>query len=377
MSTSISVSETFPVALLNWPVAAYNLMAPGGVLEVGIREVEGLNQRGYPALLFGQDRQGDHPYARELGSYRWAGKYGGYLTNIEFVLRSWHAPVVHGLNHYMVASRFPERALTHYVNSPHDAPLVKYEQRKTAYQRAHYALCSRFVLEQFRELYPAIPESQCFVLYNSVDTKLFTPVEARPSRLDGKKRLLFLAAWVPEKGIDVLIDVVERLHAQRPQQDYYWEIAGGTGFWKIDPAEAQRIDQRVQELGERFEQVHIVGPVARADLPRALAEADIFVVPSLWPEPFALTNLYALACGTPVVATRIGGTPEAVRDGVNGAIVEPGDVEALCQSINRLLDSDALRREMGDQARRTAVQSFTWETHIDHLLEIYRRIRAF
>ncbi len=87
--------------------------------------------------------------------------------------------------------------------------------------------------------------------------------------------------------------------------------------------------------------------------------ADIVVVPSRWQEPLGLINLEAGACRKPVVATRMGGIPEVVEDGVNGYLVEAGDVEALTDRVSRLIADSALRSRMGEAGRARVEQDFT------------------
>jgi glycosyltransferase involved in cell wall biosynthesis len=87
--------------------------------------------------------------------------------------------------------------------------------------------------------------------------------------------------------------------------------------------------------------------------------ADIVVVPSRWQEPLGLINLEAGACRRPVVATRVGGIPEVVEDGVNGYLVEPGDVDALAARVATLIADPALRARMGEAGRARVERDFT------------------
>lgn len=87
--------------------------------------------------------------------------------------------------------------------------------------------------------------------------------------------------------------------------------------------------------------------------------ADIVVVPSRWQEPLGLINLEAGACRKPVVATRVGGIPEVVEDGVNGYLVEPGDVDALVTRVSALIADSSLRVRMGEAGRDRVERDFT------------------
>lgn len=96
---------------------------------------------------------------------------------------------------------------------------------------------------------------------------------------------------------------------------------------------------------------------ARSDVPDLLGATDVCVLPSLW-EGNPLAILEAMAAGVPVVATRVGGVPEFVRDGETGSLVPPGDVGALEVALRRIVTDAAFRRALGSGARRVAVERF-------------------
>jgi len=88
--------------------------------------------------------------------------------------------------------------------------------------------------------------------------------------------------------------------------------------------------------------VRLAGPIAPEDVPRALSEIDVLVVPSIWPENSPLVIREAFLAGVPVVASRIGGIVELIEDGVGGLLVEPGDPVDLRRTLQRLIDEPAL-----------------------------------
>ncbi len=91
-------------------------------------------------------------------------------------------------------------------------------------------------------------------------------------------------------------------------------------------------------------------------------------------ELLGLSVLEAMACGTPVVASRLGGLREVVRDGETGFLVEPGDVAGLRARLEQLLASPSLVRDMGDNARQLAVEQFTWDACARRCLEAYASV---
>jgi len=108
-----------------------------------------------------------------------------------------------------------------------------------------------------------------------------------------------------------------------------------------------------------------VGWQSQADLPRHYRSADVCLVPTIAQDGLSITSVEAMAAGIPVIASRIGGVPYTVSDGVTGLLCEPGDPGDLAAKIARLLDDPDLRREMGLAGRRRFEADFTWETVIE------------
>ena len=101
------------------------------------------------------------------------------------------------------------------------------------------------------------------------------------------------------------------------------------------------------------------------------SHAAVFVCPSIY-EPFGLINLEAMACGTPVVASRVGGIPEVVVDGETGRLVEPGDVAALGQALRETLADPERARRMGEAGRGRVEAHFSWDRIADRTIAVYR-----
>jgi len=108
----------------------------------------------------------------------------------------------------------------------------------------------------------------------------------------------------------------------------------------------------------------------RNDMPEILFSIDIFVLPSLR-EGLPLTILEAMACGRPVIATNVGGIPEAVKDGENGILVYPKDPEALYRAMNELLGDREKREKMGRIGKRMCDESFRAQTMVEKIEDLY------
>jgi glycosyltransferase involved in cell wall biosynthesis len=108
-----------------------------------------------------------------------------------------------------------------------------------------------------------------------------------------------------------------------------------------------------------------VGWCSLAELPRHYREADICLVPTIAQDSLSRTSVEAMASGLPVIASRIGGLPYTVTDGVTGLLCEPSDPVDLARKVARLLDDPPLRRQMGLAGRKRFEQDFVWEDVIE------------
>ncbi len=165
----------------------------------------------------------------------------------------------------------------------------------------------------------------------------------------------------PEKGADTLLRAVGRLNADHP--DLQVILAGNGG-------ENDGFQQHLRGLTEALGlsgRVHFLGFVPEAG--QMVHELDMQVVAS-HAEPFGLVTLEAIAHGVPVVATRSGGSPEIITDGVEGYLVAPGDEAELADRLARLLVSKTRRREMGRRGRLRFDEHFT----LEHMLARTERV---
>jgi glycosyltransferase involved in cell wall biosynthesis len=136
--------------------------------------------------------------------------------------------------------------------------------------------------------------------------------------------------------------------------------------------EEERLRQLAAELG-LADRVQLLG--LRDDVETVLAAADVFVQPSL-SEGLPLAVLEAMASALPIVATRVGGIPEAIVDGETGLLVPPGDPAALAAALARVLDRPDQAASLGSAARRRAVAAFSVDRMTDHYERLYQRLAS-
>lgn len=120
------------------------------------------------------------------------------------------------------------------------------------------------------------------------------------------------------------------------------------------------------------ERIHFLG--VRKDIPELLNAIDLFVLPSIAGEGLPNVVLEAMACGKPVIATRVGGTPEAVRHQENGYLAEPADVASLQLALGKALSDPQRLRQMGQRSREIAEQAFSLQKQISSFEKLYQQL---
>jgi glycosyltransferase involved in cell wall biosynthesis len=170
--------------------------------------------------------------------------------------------------------------------------------------------------------------------------------------------VIVVAQLIREKGIDVVL----RALTQLPDRAVLWIVGGGD---QAEPLQALThtlgLDRRVQFFG------------LQRHVERFMQAADCFVLASRWQEAAGLVLLEAQSAGLPVVASRIGGIPEYVKDGRTGFLFTPNDDAELARHLRALCNDADLYRRMGRQARALAVESFSVNSQLADWLDRYRR----
>jgi len=118
--------------------------------------------------------------------------------------------------------------------------------------------------------------------------------------------------------------------------------------------------------------VHFVGRLAYEELLAFYKRARLLVVPSVWFEPFGMVAADAMALGLPVIASRIGGLPDVVEDGVTGLLFEPGNAPDLARQIGRVWDDPALGAQLGQSGRGKATERYSHQAYYCNLLAAYK-----
>ena len=174
-------------------------------------------------------------------------------------------------------------------------------------------------------------------------------------------RILFVGRIAPEKGLDVFIRALARISSD------FTAVLAGDGPSTGD----------VQELLDRLglqDSVTLAGWQGGEDLQQLYRDCDLVVVPSVWPEPFGLVGLEAMAHAKPVIGFNVGGIPEWLDHEHTGLLVEVGDEDALVKAMAKLLDNPALAAGLGNNGRREAETRFAMDVAATKLLRLFENV---
>lgn len=229
-------------------------------------------------------------------------------------------------------------------------------------------------MEQMVELYDA-PTDRIVIIPPGVDTNLFHPIpNARAREWIGSyddKTVLFVGRIDPVKGLDTWFRAMKLVVAEDPtlRQRMCVCLIGGDLDEDIDPdSELARLQALKEELGIS-DMVTFLGGRAQASLPFYYSAADAVVMPSRY-ESFGLAALEAMACGTPVVASDVGGLSFLIRDGETGFLVPEGNAQLFAERISLLLHDTTLRTEMGKRGAEEA-HEYSWSNIAERMCELY------
>ncbi|MFF6881105.1 glycogen synthase [Streptomyces sp. NPDC012474] len=300
---------------------------------------------------------------RELvHSHTWYANLGGHL-----------AKLLYGIPHVMTAHSLEPLRPWKAEQLGGGYELSSWAER-TAIEAADAVIAvSGAMREDILGCYPALDPERVHIVHNGIDTSLYRPDHGTDALdrigLDrSRPYVLFVGRITRQKGVPHLLRAVR----------------------DIDPAaqvvlcagapDTPEIDQEFRELfgelsGVRDGVFWLPKMLPRPEVIQLLTHAALFVCPSVY-EPLGIVNLEAMACGTPVVASAVGGIPEVVDDGTTGLLVPTGDgFEAgLARAMDTVLADPAAAGRMGEAGRERAVGAFGWDAVARRTVRLYEEI---
>jgi spore coat protein SA len=217
------------------------------------------------------------------------------------------------------------------------------------------------------------------VILNSTDPNIFKPYgDEALHQLEGviriephKRYLLYVGRLTPVKGVHVLIEAFREIHRRMP--DVHLIITGSSFF---GGAAKTVYERNLVKLAEPVSNAIVfTGYLPHEKLKYLYSAVDVVVFPSVWPEPFGLVMLEAMAAGTCLVCSDVGGIPEVVESGIDGVLVVPDNPGALARAVCSALREPETMRQMESAARQKIVMAFTWDRLVVELERILNRDR--
>ena len=255
-------------------------------------------------------------------------------------------------------------------------------ERRAVRESAAVVAASQIEVGELLGLYAA-DRAKLHIIPCGVDPTVFRPMRQSDAReklgRDQCEHLVLFVGRIEQiKGIDVLLRALGLLFFRHPElrSDVCLLVVGGA----LDPGDDAPETEKILELRRLVHQhrmeanVSFVGSLDQPALATYYAAADVCAVPSLT-ESFGLVALEAMACGTPVVGTRVGGLQTLIDDGESGLLVPAGDYQALADAIARVLTDPRLRMHLAHGARERA-EHYTWQSVGARMEALYARILA-
>jgi glycosyltransferase involved in cell wall biosynthesis len=224
--------------------------------------------------------------------------------------------------------------------------------------------------EQYKHM--GVPEKKIAIIPNGIDLSEYAELPPKGSFKkkfnipEDRKIILYLGRIHKIKGIDVLVKAYAHLKNEMNVNDAVLVVAGP------DDGFLNEVKSLTYNLGIA-DSVLFTGPLYGRDKLEAFVDSEVYVLPSRY-ETFPMTILEAYACGKPIVASRVGGLKDLVKNEETGLLFEPGNVEQLAKSIFNLLNDNGAAKEMGLKGKNYVRKNFTIEKVVKRLEKVYKEV---
>jgi glycosyltransferase involved in cell wall biosynthesis len=255
--------------------------------------------------------------------------------------------------------------------------------------------CSEYITKKVCQSFPEFTD-RCETLYNGADLSRFSPQKQLEEYRKESRVLLFVGRLSPEKGVHILLDAFGIVLKKFPNTCL--QIAGGIGSSPIKFMVAISDDKRVRDLArfyksrssmpdfyyqqlltrlspDEMRRVSFLGSVPYTRISDVYHHADVYINSSLM-EAFTLPILEAMASGVPVIASKVGGTPEIIKHQETGLLFESDDAQSLADGIIRLLEDEGLSQHLRMKAIQEIKGKFSWDSLTEELTLQYQSLLA-
>ncbi|MDR3659608.1 MAG: glycogen synthase [Mycobacterium sp.] len=311
---------------------------------------------------------GPHVTPTVVHSHTWYTGMAGHLTAL-----------LHGIPHVLTAHSLEPRRPWKAEQLGGGYRISSWVER-TAVQAADAIIAvSAGMRADVLDSYPALDPARVHVVHNGIDTEHWYPAEPGPALAElgvdpDRPIVAFVGRITRQKGVAHLVAAAHRF-----DPDVQLVLCAGA---PDTPEIAAEVAAAVKGLSESRAGVHWVHEMLPTEKIREiLSAATIFVCPSVY-EPLGIVNLEAMACGTAVVASDVGGIPEVIDDGKTGLLVHYDAADAvgfeagLAAAVNALVRDPDQARALGRAGRRRCIEEFAWMQVAEQTLDIYRSVCA-
>ena len=269
------------------------------------------------------------------------------------------------INAYVIKRLNPSTKVVLHMHNNHLADIDEVLFNKVLASVDLVVTVSEFIRRGIVERCPGLA-SKVRVVLNGVNIERFSPSWNGNAQRDPV--ILFVGRLTENKGAHFLLEAMERVVSYIPQAKLL--VVGSPAFGHVPRTPySEELKQRAAKLKSNVE---FTGYVKNEDLPAVHRKAIVFVCPSVWEEPCALSILEAMASGLPVIASKTGGTPEVVGDA--GILYDSENIESLAANIMALLREKERRAYLGRQARERAERQFTWARSASEIKAILKEL---
>ena len=191
----------------------------------------------------------------------------------------------------------------------------------------------------------------------------FTVIPDDITEVSQQNNILFVGRISPEKGLDIFIESLELLEA-----DFRFIIVGDGSPDYVDMLHNKVREKKLEE------KVEFSGWVDNRHISEYYAKSAFLVVPSIWPEPFGIVGIEAMAHSRPAISFNVGGIPEWLEHEKTGFLIERMDIKDFARKMNLLLRNKSLRHELGQNAYKRVSTIFNKTNHIQNLIHVFNEV---
>lgn len=262
-----------------------------------------------------------------------------------------------------MASWFRVPIINHCHGADFDTFFLKASPKKRKLIRTIYSKCTVMLAlsHEWKERLSMVMNKEKIEVIENYSRIHDDAIQERAGR-KSNSQILFLGEIGERKGCYDIPAIVENVVRKFPNVKF---VLGGSG-------DIEAIQKALKERGVE-QNVVFPGWVRGEDKAKLLRESDIFLLPS-YNEGMPMSILDAMGYGMPIVSTTVGGVPKIVREGENGYLCNPGDVEMLSQALVQLLLNEELCKQYGDSSANIVKQSYSFEWHINRLARLYNSL---